>query len=132
MQKQFKVKIQKLNKQLGLLFGYAIICKNGDEDYYDTQGDHIPEDSMLDAATDFFLNSERTSDEMHFGKSDGTVVFGFPMTQDIAASLGITIKKSGLLIGMKPSKEVFEKAEEGDYFGFSIGGDLLEYQEVED
>lgn len=120
-----------VSPELGLVFGYAIVCKEDGEDYYDLQGDHIPEDSMLKACTDFMLNS-RVAKDMHAGDAIGEgIVFAFPMTTDIAKALDIKIKKSGLLIAMKPSKEVLEKFVLGEYTGFSIGGQRVTDEEVE-
>ena len=123
----------KVDDTLGLVFGWAIICKQNGEDYFDTQGDHIPEDAMLDAATDFMLNS-RMAKDMHKsnGELPGSVVFAFPMTSDVAKSFGIVTNKTGLLIAMKPeSDEILEKYRTGEYTGFSIGGRRIEDEEVD-
>lgn len=123
--------IAKVNDELGLVFGYAVVCKEldltkaaGDRvmvEHYDTQGHHIPEEVMLKAATDFALNS-RASKDMHRGDSIQTAVFNFPMTEEIAKALGMTIEKSGWLIALKPTPEVLAKYKSGEYTGFSIGG----------
>jgi hypothetical protein len=49
-------------------------------------------------------------------------VFAFPLTTEIAKSLGITTKQTGLLIAMRPSESVLSKFKDGTYTGFSIGG----------
>lgn len=123
--------IAKVNDELGLVFGYAVVCKEldlskaaGDRvmvEHYDTQGHHIPEEVMLKAATDFALNS-RASKDMHKGEAVQTAVFNFPMTEEIAKALGITIEKSGWLIALKPTPEILAKYKSGEYTGFSIGG----------
>jgi hypothetical protein len=123
--------IAKVNDELGLVFGYAVVCKEldiskaaGDRvmvEHYDTQGHHIPEEVMLKAATDFALNS-RASKDMHKGESVQSAVFNFPMTEDIAKALGITIEKSGWLIALKPTPAILAKYKSGEYTGFSIGG----------
>ena len=51
MEKRGYAEIKKVDEELGLVMGFAIICKIDGEPYFDTQGDHIPEDSMLKAAT---------------------------------------------------------------------------------
>lgn len=117
--------VAKVDEELGLVFGFAIVCKIDGEEYFDKQDDHIPESAMLAAATDFMEESRR-SGEMHVNKDDGLVVFAFPLTTDIAKGLGITTRRTGLLIGMRPSKAVFEKFRDGTYRQFSIGGALLE------
>jgi hypothetical protein len=122
----------KVDEALGLVFGYAIVSKVDGEPYYDLHGDHIPEDAMLEAATDFMLNS-RVAKEMHEGEKAGEVVFAFPMTEDISKSLDIDPKRTGLLIAMKPSDPTtLEKFASGEYTGFSIGGQYIENEEVED
>lgn len=115
------VQIAKVDESLGLVFGFAIVSKVDGEPYHDVQGDYIPEDAMLKAGADFMANS-RVAKEMHAGDKIGEVVFAFPLTEDIAKSLDITTKKTGLLIAMKPSAEVLAKFRSGEFAGFSIGG----------
>jgi hypothetical protein len=116
-----KASVIKVDKQLGLVFGFAIVSKQDGADYFDLQGDHIPEGAMLEAATDFMLHS-RMAKEMHRGSEKGTVVFAFPLTTEIAKALDIATKTTGLLIAMKPTAEVLGKFADGTYTGFSIGG----------
>ena len=127
---QSEADVLKVDTNLGLVFGYAIVCQQNGEDYFDKQGDHIPEDSMLKAATDFMLNS-RAAKEMHAGERQGDIVFAFPLTSEIAKALGIETEKTGLLIAMKPSSPgVLEKFRDGTYRGFSIGGKRLQSEIV--
>lgn len=126
--------IAKVDKKLGLVFGYGIICKMNGEDYFDLQDQHIPEDVMLKAALAFA--EVNFAKDMH-GKGDfghekiGGYPFLFPMTTEIAKSLGITIIKSGLLVALKPSEpSILEKFENGTYTGFSIGGMAHEIEEI--
>lgn len=122
--------VAKVDEELGLVFGYAIVCKQDGQDYFDVQGDHIPEDAMLKAALDFMQNS-RVAKEMHQGGQVGDVVFAFPMTTDIASSMGIQVSKTGLMIAMKPADEdVLAKFKSGTYTGFSIGGQRIQDEEV--
>lgn len=123
--------ILKVDDTLGLVIGWAIISKQEGADYFDCQGDHIPEDAMLKAATDF-MQSSRVVGDMHEKDEGGQVVFAFPMTTEIAKAFGITTKSTGLMIGIKPKdQKTLEKYKNGTYTGFSIGGvrvddDLLE------
>jgi len=131
-----KAQVLKVHPKLGLVVGYAIVSKINGEDYFDHHGDHIPEDAMLEATVDF-MKSSRVSADMHTWKDgqpvqDGEVVFAFPMTTDIAKSLGITVEKTGLIVGIMPSKDVLAKFESGEYTGFSIGGRRIEDEEVTD
>jgi hypothetical protein len=123
--------IVKVDESLGLVFGFAIVCKKDGEDYYDVQDDHIPEDAMMKAAADFMENS-RVAKEMHVGDQKGGVIFAFPLTTEIAKALGIETEQTGLLIAMKPPPEVLSKFKSGEYTGFSIGGRRVEDEEVDD
>ncbi len=113
--------ILKVDEKLGLVFGFAIVCKQDGEDYFDLQHDHIPEDEMLKAAVEFMENS-RAADEQHDEQQMGSVVFAMPLTSELAKSLEMETPRTGLLIAMKPSAEVFEKFADGTLTGFSIGG----------
>lgn len=130
-----KAQVVKVNSRLGLVFGYAIVSKVNGEEYYDHHGDHIPEDSMLKASVGF-MKSYRISGDMHERDAngspvqDGDVVFAFPMTQEIADSLNITVEKTGLLVAIQPSSVVLRKFESGEYTGFSIGGRRITDEEV--
>ncbi len=124
--KELEVRIAKVDEDLGIVFGYAIICKAGGEEYFDSQGDHIPEDSMLEATSDY-MSGRRVAKDMHVGDAVGQVVFGFPMTAEIAKALDIEVQKTGFIVGMKPYKdEMLQKYAKGWYTGFSIGGKRIE------
>ncbi len=123
-----EIEVCKVDPELGLVFGFAIICKVDGVNYFDTQGDHIPERAMLKASM-AFMKSERTSTDMHEG-DDGQVVFAFPLTAEVAKALEIETEKTGLLIAMQPSPEVFAKFKDGTYTGFSIGGSYGETKVV--
>ncbi len=123
--------VVKVDEVLGLVMGFAIVCEEEGEPYFDVQGDHIPEDSMLKAALDFMENS-RTVKEMHVGASKGTVVFAWPMTTDIAKAFGIVTNRTGLMVALRPSDDaMLEKFRDGTYTGFSIGGKRIVDEEVE-
>lgn len=124
-----KATIVKVDEKLGLVFGFAIVSKIDGEDYFDLQGDNIPEDAMLKAALDFMVNS-RVAKEMHSGDAAGTVVFAFPLTTDIAKALEIETKQTGLLIAMRPDVGMLAKFASGEFTGFSIGGYRLEDEDV--
>lgn len=122
--------IVKVDESLGLVFGFAIVSKIDGEPYFDSQDDHIPDEAVLKAGTDFFANA-RVAKEMHRGDQIGEVIFGFPLTEDIAKSLSIESRVHGLLIAMKPNPEVLSKFKDGTYTGFSIGGARITDQEVD-
>lgn len=125
-----EVKVEKVDQALGIVFGYAIVCKKDGEDYYDSQGDHIPETAMLEATANF-MSGERMAKVMHRGESAGQVVYGFPVTEDIAKALGIEVRKTGFIVGMRPDdEEVLGKYASGEFTGFSIGGRRIEEEVV--
>lgn len=126
---QISSEVCKVDDELGLVFGYAIVCKTDGKDYFDVQGDHIPEDAMLKASVDFMTHS-RMAKEMHRGGEAGSVVFAFPLTTDVAKSLGITAPKTGLLIAMRPGPEMLKKFKSGELTGFSIGGKYVTNEEA--
>jgi hypothetical protein len=118
--------VLKVDDSLGLVLGWAIVCKKDGCDYFDLQEDCIPEASMLSAAVDFMQNS-RVAKEMHAGESSGTVLFAFPLTEDIAKAFSIETKTTGLMIAMKPdSEDMLAKFRNGELTGFSIGGHRID------
>lgn len=136
---EYEAEVLKVDDTLGLVLGWAIICNTGvsiskgeaGEPYFDKQEDHIPEYSMLDATTDFMLNS-RKAGEMHWKDDEGeaigkgTVVFAWPMTFEVAKAFGLETSQTGLMIAIKPdSDEILEKFRNGEYKGFSIGGNYI-------
>ena len=136
IQKAFRSsEIAKVDEELGLVFGYGIVCKVDGEDYVDLQNQHVPESVMLKSLLDFALNSNMAKDMhghgVHGDDSIGGYPFLFPMTEEIAKSLDIKIKKSGALVALKPEKsDVLQKFKDGTYTGFSIGGFASEIREV--
>ena len=125
VEKSIEVEVSKVDEALGIVFGYAIVCSEDSADYYDVQGDHIPETAMLEA-TASFMSGQRVAKDMHQGGPVGQVVYGFPVTNDIASSLDINVRKTGFVVGMKPdSQELLEKYASGEYTGFSIGGQRI-------
>lgn len=133
----FKAEVAKVDEDLGLVFGWGIICKQGGQPYFDLQGDHIPEDAMLKATADFMEHS-RISGHMHMKGDDGTpikdgaVVFSFPLTEQTAKAMGIQCDRTGWMVAVKPSPAIMAKYKSGEYKGFSIGGKRLVDEDVED
>ncbi len=133
MKDQFQVRstVTKVDESLGLVMGFGIVCKENGEPYFDLQGDHIPEESMLKAALDFMENSQ-VAKEMHKGEQVGSIVFAFPLTEDIAKSFEIESPRTGLMIAMKPEPEMLKRFQTGELTGFSIGGARIEDEDVVD
>lgn len=125
---QARGEIVKIDRSLGLVFGFAVVSKVDGKPFFDLQGDHVPEEAILEASTAYAIGKRDAKDEHR--TSAGTVVHTFPLTTDIAKALGIQTSKTGLLIAMKPSEDVFAKFVSGEYTGFSIGGERVEDEEV--
>lgn len=126
----FRAEVLKVDAGLGLVMGFAIICNKGGEPYFDLQGDHIPEETMMAAALDFMENSQ-VAKEMHAGEPVGSVVFAFPMTTDVAKAFDITTEQTGLMIAMKPEGAMLKRFKDGELTGFSIGGLRLNDEELD-
>lgn len=123
--------ICKVDDSLGLIFGWGMVCKIEGKDHFDLQGHHIPEDTMLRVLSKF-MSSKNVAKEMHTGQQIGTFLFAFPMTTEIAKSLGIQTNQTGALIAMKPDNQsTVDKFKSGEFTGFSIGGTEAVFEEVQ-
>jgi len=122
----------KVDDSLGLVLGWAIVSsEDGVNPYFDLQDDHVTDEAIMQSTVDFMKHS-RVAKEMHQGDAMGTILFAWPMTADVRKSLGLGVGKTGLLVGMKPeSEEVLSKFKDGTYTGFSIGGRIVEKEEVD-
>lgn len=116
--------VLKVDASQGLVLGWSVQCTQDGEPFYDSQGDHIPEDSMLAAASGF-MQSARTAKAMHAGEPVGSIVFAWPMTAEVAKAFQIETPITGLMVAMKPDAESLAKFKSGEYTGFSIGGRRL-------
>lgn len=134
----------------GLVFGYAIVTKvrnaDGDlEDYYDLnvdqegvhKGKRVPENITDEAMLEAYVDVRKAStdlpgNEQHAGPDTGVYYDLFPLTEEIAKSLDITVKRTGLLCVYKPEADVLAKFKDGTYTGFSIEGARVDYEESED
>ncbi len=138
----------KVDRRLGIVIGYGIVCKERDavgelQPYFDRDRDgpeHVTEDAMVEASLEF-MQSERTLGFMHedveksIERNRGTVVFAFPLTEDVAKALGVTVQRTGLIVGVKPSNPAdLAKFESGELKGFSIRGKRVEgkQQDIDD
>lgn len=121
--KSFQIvgEVTKVDTDLGIVFGWAIVCTENGRPYFDTQGDNIPDESMLKEASDF-MEHLRVAKEMHVGGQRGEIIHSLPLTPELAAAFGITTKRTGWIIGMKPDADMLERFRSGELRGFSIGG----------
>lgn len=113
--------VVKMDASRRLVFGFAVVSKIDGEDYYDRHGDHIPEDEVLNASL-AFAKSAAPANVNHKGPDVGSHPFVFPLTTEIAKSLGIETSRTGLLIGQQVDPETFAKFESGELRAFSIEG----------
>jgi len=123
-----KYAVAKVDEKLGLVFGWAITSTEKGEPVFDLQGDHIPDDVMLKAVSDF-MEQSRDARDMHTGDTIGTVVHSMPLTAEIAEAFGILTDTTGWMVAMRPSPEVLKQFASGERTGFSIGGQVLESEE---
>jgi hypothetical protein len=114
-------RVAKVDDQLGIVFGFACCCLVDGRPFQDSQNNSIPERAMLEATAEF-MQGDRPLGEMHDRLDAGQVVFGFPLTSDIAAALGITTSKTGFIIGAKPDAATLAKYRSGALTSFSLGG----------
>lgn len=128
-----RVEFTKVDRKLGLVFGWALICKKNGEPYFDLQGHHIPEDVMMETMLDF-MEKSRVAKEQHRGGKRGTVPFCFPWTDEIAKQFGVPtpLPQSGCLVAMKADDAMLAKCESGELTGFSIGGVLFDADPAEE
>ena len=127
----------KVDESLGIVFGFAVVCMENGEPYIDLHDDHAPEEAMFRAAVKFAKTAQMSTD-MHERDEDNQPVpdgegvqFMFPLTTEIAKSMGIVTERTGLMVAMKPSPAVLAKFVDGTYTGFSIGGRYITNEEGE-
>lgn len=120
-----KFRVAKVDSDLGIIFGFGAVCTEGGEDYYDLHGDHLPEDEMVRATTDF-AKSARSAKIMHAGEDVGQVVQVFSMSGEIFKALWPDMPaptRTGVLIAWQPTdKSLLKKFVDGEWTGFSFGG----------
>lgn len=118
-----KGEFTKVDDDQHMVYGWAsVISKNG-QPVVDTQGD------MIDAAelakfTTAFMEDARVAKMMHEGGKVGEVVHSFPLTADLAKSLGISCDSEGWIVGMKVhDPAVWKMVKDGTLKSFSVGGE---------
>lgn len=66
--------------------------------------------------------AKAASKDMHEGDDIQDVIQMFPVTEELAKALDWDIKKTGLVIALKPTAEVLQMYKSGERTGFSMGG----------
>lgn len=128
--KRFTTELIKASDELGLVFGFAIVCTERGEEYVDLQGEAITPRAALKAAADFMLNS-RASLTNHAGETTGDVVFCWPLLDDVVKALDITTPRTGILVAIRPrDPSLLDRVRSGEITGMSIGGLVREYEDA--
>lgn len=117
--------IFKSDEEHRVCYGWAsVVTKNG-EPVIDLHGDLISPNELVGATTEF-MKSARNSLNMHKGEPIGQVVHSFPLTYEIAKSLGIETENEGWLVGVYVScDKTWESVKNGALSAFSIGGSAI-------
>lgn len=120
--KSVEIKFVKTDEEARVVYGWASVITEKGVPVLDLHGDRISCDEMMKAATDFMQDS-RVAKAMHEGDSIGEILHSFPLTKELASSLGIVCEKEGWIVGMKVhDDDVWGKIKSGAYSAFSIGG----------
>jgi hypothetical protein len=123
------VKANTLSKERRVVFGLAMVTKESGVEYFDTDNQSFTPDAMIDAAIDWSANGQLTND-MH-DEDSGCGVFSFPIDEAIKKAFGIDCDWEGLMIGYRPTQEVFEKFLTGEYTGFSVEGLITNWEDLD-
>lgn len=110
-----------VDEGLGIVFGWGMVTEINGEPYYDTDNQCISNEAMV-KGTSIFMENSRINNDMHTPNDVGIVVHSFPITPEIAKSMGIFTNVSGWMVGVKPDAESLAKFASGEYTGFSIEG----------
>lgn len=115
-------KILKINEEERIVFGWASVIEKNDEVVVDTQSDSIESGELVTATTEF-MKDARASHLMHTEQRIGSVIHSFPLTKEIAKSLGIESEQYGWIVGVYiESDEIWDEVKKGKWPAFSIGG----------
>jgi hypothetical protein len=114
--------IAKLDDEQRVAWGWASVISVAGVPYVDTQGDIIDAETLEHATTDFMADV-RLAKSMHEGGGIGEVLHSFPLTSQLAKSLGIQCDREGWIVGVKiRDDEVWARVKSGELAAFSIGG----------
>ncbi len=114
-------KVAGADEELGLIFGWGLICTEKGSPYTDVQGNTVPEGAMVKAVSDF-MAGERQAGEQHERMGAGTIIHSFPLTAEISKAMGIQCDNTGWMVACKPDAAMLKAYKEGKFTGFSIGG----------
>lgn len=131
--------LMKISEEQQMCYGWASVISVDGEPVIDIQGDIIDAAELEKASTEFMIDV-RHAMEMHQRDENrkiqpemirGMVVHSFPLTADIAKSLGIETDREGWIVGVKVTDPVvWAKVKDGTYKAFSFGG-VSQFEELE-
>ena len=117
-----KVAILKTDDDQRMVYGWASVVSETGTPVIDTQGDVIEPDELVKATTEFMADA-RLAKAMHQGDGIGEVLHSFPLTAELAKSLGLETAREGWIVGVKVRDDaVWAKVKDGTLKAFSIGG----------
>jgi len=118
----FDAKIQKLDEERQLCFGWFSVVEDSNGVVEDHEGDIIKSEDLEEAAYQFVIDA-RIAGENHLRKGVGVLVESMMFTKEKQEMLGIDLQKVGWWGGFKITDEdVWAKVKSGEFQSFSIGG----------
>lgn len=123
--------IFKADDEERMVYGWASVITEDGEPVIDSEGDVIEASELVKATTAFMLDVRKAmighernaAGDIEDSMVKGIVVHSFPLTAEIAKSLGIETKREGWIVGVKVTDEaVWKGVKEGRFRAFSIGG----------
>lgn len=128
---RFDLTILEKSDEERIAYGWAIVCRKAGEPYYDSQGDHIPEDAMH-RAIKRFMAGNRIAKVQHEGDQQGRVLYGFPLSAEVKKALGLSGDVDGWAVGVEFEPAAWRLVKAGKIKGFSIGGYRIDDETVEE
>jgi hypothetical protein len=117
-----EIRLFKTDDEMRMVFGFASVIENPAGTVVDTQNDTIDSSELLKSVTTY-MEGARIAKEMHVGGKIGEVIHSFPLTPELAKSLGISTPQYGWIVGMKVHDEsTWQRVKKGELASFSIGG----------
>lgn len=118
--------IRKVDEDRRLVFGWAYVAKQGDEQVVDHSGDFVVDvEGLEDAAYDYVLKS-REGDTMHDGPPTATLVESFVSTPEKLEKMGLEADAmpTGWFVGFRVhDDQTWAKVKDGTLKMFSIQGE---------
>jgi len=118
----FKGKIDKVDAEQRVVYGWAYVSEEGDMEVVDHSGDGWSIAELEKSAHNFVIEC-RVGKAKHKGDQKSTLVESMVFTKEKQAALGIDLKKVGWFVGFRiHDEDVLKQIESGELTMFSIGG----------